>query len=188
MPFIFECFHDQQHFLQCDMKYWTRKLHSHNASSFFFRWAKFKNKSFYDGFCIKQQHLTLSSARLQRFWQLQSHTRCLMPVSQEQQLHLQHHFLHFCACAQRTKQRNVFITHDHWSRNTVSVLETERVGFVNPCWLIAVTDVWISDTLAHISYIYWGSLWRQTFCCSVIEGKLQLKHAPATDKKVNVQD
>ena len=31
------------------------------------------------------------------------------------------------------------------------------------------------------------SMWRPTFCCSVTDGKLQLKHAPATNKKWHKQ-
>jgi len=39
----------------------------------------------------------------------------------------------------------------------------------------------VNYSLANTAYIYWGSLWGQT-CCSVIDGKLRLKHAPATIK------
>jgi len=38
---------------------------------------------------------------------------------------------------------------------------------------------------ANIACIYWGNLWGQT-CCSVIDGKLQLKHVPAV-KKSNIK-
>jgi len=38
-----------------------------------------------------------------------------------------------------------------------------------------------NDSSASTAYIYWGSLWGQT-CCSVIDGKLQFKHAPAAKK------
>ena len=34
----------------------------------------------------------------------------------------------------------------------------------------------VSNSSANTAYIYWGSLWGQTYC-SVINGKLQLKHA-----------
>jgi len=39
----------------------------------------------------------------------------------------------------------------------------------------------VNDSSANIAYIYWGSLWRQT-CCSLIDGKLQLKHVLAAKK------
>ena len=39
----------------------------------------------------------------------------------------------------------------------------------------------VSDSLANTAYIYVGSLRRQT-CCSVIDGKLQFKDAPAAKK------
>jgi len=39
----------------------------------------------------------------------------------------------------------------------------------------------VNDSSAKTAYIYWGSLWRQT-CCSVIDGKLQLKPPPASKK------
>ena len=44
----------------------------------------------------------------------------------------------------------------------------------------------LSDSSANTAYIYWGSLWGQT-CCSMVDGKLQLKHAPAA-KKGHKQD
>jgi len=39
-------------------------------------------------------------------------------------------------------------------------------------------EILVNDSSANTAYIYWRSLWGQT-CCSVIDGKLQLKHAPA---------
>ena len=39
----------------------------------------------------------------------------------------------------------------------------------------------VSDSSVNTEYIYWGSLWGQT-CSSVIDCKLQLKHAPASLK------
>ena len=41
---------------------------------------------------------------------------------------------------------------------------------------------WVNVSSANISYIYWGSLRGQT-CCSVIDGKLQFKHASAAKRK-----
>jgi len=38
----------------------------------------------------------------------------------------------------------------------------------------------VNDSSANIHL--WGSLWGQT-CCSVIDGKLQLKHAPVAKKR-----
>ena len=39
----------------------------------------------------------------------------------------------------------------------------------------------VNDSSANTANICWGSLWGQT-CCSVIDGKLQLKHASAAKK------
>ena len=41
-----------------------------------------------------------------------------------------------------------------------------------------------TDSSANTAYIYWGSLRGQT-CHSVIDGKPQLQHAPAANKKCN---
>ena len=59
------------------------------------------------------------------------------------------------------------------------------VGTVIRCWLGLGTV--INDSSANILHTsYWESLWGQT-CCSVIDAKLQLKHACAS-KKWHKQD
>jgi len=62
-------------------------------------------------------------------------------------------------------------------------METGRVGFVNRHWLGAWADVYVRDSSAHTAYLSWGSLWTQTFCCSVTNGQIQLNHAPAATKR-----
>ena len=52
--------------------------------------------------------------------------------------------------------------------------------------LVSIVDSVFEESLVHDSssntvYIYWGILWGQT-CWSVIDGDLQLKHAPASNK------
>jgi len=42
------------------------------------------------------------------------------------------------------------------------------------CWQPGL----VNYSSVNTAYIYWGSLWGQT-CCSVIDGKIQLKHASA---------
>ena len=80
-----------------------------------------------------------------------------------------------------TKQWNVFITKIAELVNTVSVHGAQE-RLVIHCWLGVWTDAcMVSDSLANSAYIYWGSLWRQT-CCSVIDSKPQVKHAPAAKK------
>ena len=63
------------------------------------------------------------------------------------------------------------ITQDRWIRNMFGV-HGDRERLCHPL---------VRDSSANIAYIYWGSLWGET-CCSVIDGKLQLKHAPAAKR------
>ena len=68
-----------------------------------------------------------------------------------------------------------------FNNNTV-VMHTSRFWACSWC----AGSVWIepglaNDSSASTAYTYWGSLWGQT-CCSVIDGKLQLKHASAAKK------
>ena len=39
----------------------------------------------------------------------------------------------------------------------------------------------VNDSSANTAYTYWGSLWGEA-CCSEIDGKIQLKHAPAAKR------
>jgi len=80
------------------------------------------------------------------------------------------------------------ITQDRWIRIAVSVhahMETKwrELALTSIISIIgAWTDAWASDSSANTADIYLESLWGQTFCCAVIDGKLQLKHAPAAKK------
>ena len=61
---------------------------------------------------------------------------------------------------------------------------TGRAGFADPHWLSAWTDTWVSNSSTNAAYIYTEeACGDKTCCCSVIDGKLQLKHAPAANKK-----
>jgi len=53
--------------------------------------------------------------------------------------------------------------------------KTDRRSLFHPLLTLCLNRAW---SIANIPYIYWGSLWGQ-ICCSVIDGKLQLQHAPA---------
>ena len=76
---------------------------------------------------------------------------------------------------------NVIISQDHWITNTVCV-HGDREGLSHPLLTQFLTRHLVNDSSANTTCIYWGNLWGQT-CCSVIDGKLQLKHASATDKR-----
>ena len=97
------------------------------------------------------------------FFQVWSHTRQFKPLTEDLWLPLRRHFIHMYACAQTTKQRIVVITQDCWIRNTVGV------------WGVFEESLWF------FSQYCIGSLWGET-CCSVTDGKLQLKHASAAIK------
>ena len=70
----------------------------------------------------------------------------------------------------------IIITQDCWIRNTAGVqgVFEESLVWSNILWPI----------LHNQYFIYWGGLWGQT-CCSVIDGKLQLKHASAKKSDMN---
>ena len=63
-----------------------------------------------------------------------------------------------------------------WIRNMVDV-HGERESLSSIVGLVFEQSL-VNDSSANTAYMYWGSLWGQT-CCSVKDGKLQLKYAPA---------
>ena len=72
------------------------------------------------------------------------------------------------------------ITQDRWIRNMVGV-HGDRERLCHPLLTRCLNRFLVRDSSANIAYIYWRSLWGET-CCSVIDGKLQLKHAPAAKR------
>ena len=91
-------------------------------------------------------------------------------------LPLRHHFFFMCICM-RT---------NHLAMKLLLKIAELEIQFVcRETW----GSVWrepglVNDSPANTAYIYWGSLWGQT-CCSVIDGKLKLKHASAADMDKN---
>ena len=61
----------------------------------------------------------------------------------------------------------VIITQDWWIRNTVRV-HVERERPCHPLLTRCLNRCLVSDSSANTAYIYWGSLWGQTFSCSVM--------------------
>ena len=82
-------------------------------------------------------------------------------------------------CAQITEQQN----NDCWIRNMEKKHE-DRESRWHPLLTQCLKSL-ASDSSANTAYIYSGNLWRQT-CCSAVDGKLQLIHAPG-DKKWHKQ-
>ena len=102
--------------------------------------------------------------RLIAFFQVWSHTRRFERLTEELWLPLRRHF------SSRVRMRTNhlatkcnYITQDCWIGNTVGV----RGMFEESLWLFSQYCI--------------GSLWGET-CCSVIDGKLQLKHESAAKK------
>jgi len=130
------------------------------------RWARaILCDSFHDSLRTKQHHFTLSCAWPCRFWSL---TRLLWNQT------LKNIYISLpVLCVHAYKWRK-------WLCNKAIVLlkiawtvcmEAGRACFVNPRWLGAWTDAWVSD---YSAYIYWGSLWGLMLC--------GLEHAPAATK------
>ena len=59
---------------------------------------------------------------------------------------------------------------------TCTHMHGDRQRLCHPLLTQRLNRCLVSDPSANTAYIYSGSLWGQT-CCSVIDGKLQLKHA-----------
>ena len=93
-------------------------------------------------------------------------------------------FLNLHACTQSTKQWNVVIAQDRWIRNIVWMHGGDRESqLCQVHWLCAWTDDWVSDSSAHTAYNYWRRL---ASCCSVIDGKLHLRHSHAASNKSDI--
>ena len=187
VPFIFECLHDEQHTYcneKASQKYWTRKspdsqnifLSSSSLDTLIKNWWLF-----HDGFCTKQQHFTLSSVLAHRFFTtLKSHeevrtshwrTMALlaMPFSKIVHMHANH-----------------LATKPFLFKLEIRLCAWRREESWHPLLTQCLKRAW-SMISANTAYIYQGSLWGQT-CCSVIDGKLQLKHMPVSNKKWHKQD
>ena len=86
-----------------------------------------------------------------------------------------------CTHVHKSLSNETIITLDCWIRNMVVCMKTGRVFGIHSDSVFE--DSLVSDFSANT---YWGSLWGRT-CCSVIDGKLQLKHAPASKKLLTVE-
>jgi len=128
---------------------------------FFFGQASSKlHDSFTIVFTQNSSILHRAVHQLVTYSQLWSLTRWFELVTEQLWLHLWHHFVHFYTM----------------KCNYLLFMKTGRVCHPLLTWWL--NGVW---SMVLQPYIYWGSLWGQTFC-SVIDGKLQLKHAPAAKK------
>ena len=140
------------------------------------KFARHQNcDSFYDGFCTKQQHFTMSSAP----------AHCFFTASRGSS----NQSLKNYGFINNTIFKTSMHTHKRLAIKQLLFKIAELCAWRQGksgihCWL----SVWrepglVNDSSANTTYIYWGSLQEQT-CCSVIDGNLQPKHASAAKKKV----
>ena len=94
------------------------------------------------------------------FFQVWSHTRRFELLTEELWFPLRCHFFFTCTHAHKSLSNEMKLFHK-----------------------IAELEILFEESLWFFSQYCIGSLWGET-CCSVIDGKLQLKHASAAKKKV----
>jgi len=141
------------------------------AKTFFFLlllqtgWFKFA-WLFHDGFRTKQQHFSLSSAPAHRFFPGLKSREAIRTAHWRTMASFRRHFSSRVRMRTNHLATKCNITQDCWIRNTVGVRE-------------CLKKAWSGQQF--FSQYCIGSLWRQT-CCTVIDDKLQLKHASAAKK------
>ena len=163
---MWEIFYDEQHAQWCvkaSRKYRTRKLPD-NQNVFLSSSSSSSSSSsdkvfqiawlFHNGFRIKQQHFTLSSAPAHLlFHNYEVSWGASEPVKEEIWLQARHHFLHLYSLSNET-----------YLLRKIAELEIQWYA-----WRVWTEPGLVNDSSANTAYVYWGSLWGQT-CCSVIDG------------------
>ena len=119
---------------------------------------------FHDGYRVKQQHFTLSSATVYCFFT--SHKAVQTGHWRTIWLPLQRHFLHSYTRTNHLATK----CQDWWIRNMVRVH-----GDWESSSYIVDSRAWYDSSASMVYTNRWGQA-----CCSVIDGKL--KHAPAAKK------
>ena len=87
-----------------------------------------------------------------------------------------------CMHAHKSLSNETIIIQDRWIRNMVACMKTGRESLWHPLLNLCLKRAcMVNDSSANTAYIYWGSRCGQT-CCFVVDGKFQLKHAPASKR------
>jgi len=142
---------------------------------------KFKIVTFHDCCCTKEQHFILNSApplfhKFEVSW------------GSSNQLLKNYGFICstiFFSCTHAHKSLSnwkTIITQGCW----IGCVHEDRESLSSIVDLVFEQSL-VNDSSVDTAYMYWGSMWGQT-CCSVIDGKIELKHAPAAKKRWHKQD